>query len=286
MQTRKCLIGLLAVVLMLGAAASAVRAQGEIPAQLPDLAGREVIVVDSNDYTPFSFIDPKSGKAVGFEYELMGEICARLNCKLSYKTGEWPGFMVGVSQGQYDIGMVGISITDERKQQVDFSEPYITVDTRFLVRTDETKFTDSKSFVADASLKIGTQAGTTGQYVGEGLLGEKSPRITFYDNFGISVEALLKGDVDAVISDVAAGRGYIGANAGKLKLLDESLSTDPLGLIFKKGSDLVDPVNKALASMKADGYLTYLENKWFFLFDPSKLSAPDTAATAAATEAQ
>src|SRR3954470_3899995 len=123
MQIRKHLITLLIAVLMVSAAASAVRAQGEIPAQLPDLKGREIIVVDSNDYTPFSFIDPKSGKAVGYEYEMMGEICARLNCKLTYKTGEWPGFLVGVSQGQYDIGMVGISITDERKQQVDFSNP-------------------------------------------------------------------------------------------------------------------------------------------------------------------
>jgi polar amino acid transport system substrate-binding protein len=178
--------------------------------------------------------------------------------------------------------MIGISITDERKQQVDFSDPYITVETRFLVRSDA-KFTTQEEFKADTSLKIGTQAGTTGQYVGEGILGEKSDRIVFYDNFGISVQALLKGDVDAVISDVAAGRGYVGVNEGKLKLLDEPLSTDPLGLIYKKGSDLVKPFNEALASMKADGYMTYLENKWFFLFDPNAKPADEAASTEAAT---
>jgi glutamine transport system permease protein len=70
-------------------------------------------------------------------------------------------------------------------------------------------------------------------------------------------------------------------------LLDESLSTDPLGLIYKKGSDLVAPINQALASMKADGYLNYLENKWFYLFDPSNASGgAETAATMAATAAK
>src|SRR5262249_52748337 len=156
------------------------------------------------------------------------------------------------------------------------------VDSRFLVRSDEKRFTDSKSFSANKDLRIGAQAGTTGEYLAQQLVGEKSPRIVYYDNFGISVQALLKGDIDAVISDVAAGRGYIGVNAGKLKLLDETLNSDPLGFIFKKGSDLVAPVNTALASMKADGYLAYLENKWFFLYNP----APAAAATAAATAAK
>jgi polar amino acid transport system substrate-binding protein len=98
-----------------------------------------------------------------------------------------------------------------------------------------------------------------------------------YDNFGISVQALLKKDIDAVITDVAAGRGFVGANAGKLKLLDETLSSDPLGFIFPKGSDLVVPVNAALKAMKDDGYLAYDENKWFYLYQPSPQPATPAA---------
>ncbi len=98
------------------------------------------------------------------------------------------------------------------------------------------------------------------------------------------MQALLKGDVDAVITDVASSRGFVGANAGKLKVLDETLSSDPLGFIFPKGSDLVAPVNAALKSMREDGYLAYAENKWFFLVgSASQPSAPAAAATAAAT---
>jgi ABC-type amino acid transport substrate-binding protein len=189
---------------------------------------------------------------------------------LDWKELAWEGMITAVSQKQFDVGMVGISITDERKQQVDFSEPYLTSEQRFLTRADETRFSDVDSFKANDALKIGAQAGTTGFYIGSGILGDNSPRLVLYENYGLSVQALLNGDVDAIISDNAAGRGYIGANEGKLKLMDAVVSTDTFGFIFTKGSDLVAPVNAALTSMKTDGYLAYLENKWFFLFDPAK----------------
>ncbi len=270
MQGRKRFLALLVVACTLLTAAYAARAQGQIPAHLPDLKGREINIVSSNDYPPLSFIDTTTNKAVGFEYEAWGEICMRLNCKPIWKTASWDGMIVAVNQKQYDVGMVGISITDERKKQVDFSEPYLTVEQRFMVRADENRFTDKKSFIDNKALKVGTQSSTSGYYVATDMLGEKSDRIQLFSDFGVSVQALLTGDVDAVITDVAAGRGYVGANAGKLKLLDDVLSTDPLGFIFSPGSDLVQPVNAALDSMKYDGYLAYLENKWFFLYDPNK----------------
>jgi ABC-type amino acid transport substrate-binding protein len=262
----------------------AARAQGPtIPAQLPDLKGREVIAVTAQDYPPLTFVDVK-GKGVGMEIEIWGEICLRLNCKLTWKVASWDGMITAINQKQYDVGMDGISITDERKKQVDFSDAYLTVEQRFLVRADENRFTTGKEFVANKDLKIGAQSGTSGYYTASDLLGlkegETSPRLVLYENFGISVQALLKKDIDAVITDVAAGRGFIGANAGKLKLLDEVLSSDPLGFIFPKGSDLVAPVNAALQSMKEDGYLAYEENKWFYLYQPS----PQPAAAATETK--
>jgi polar amino acid transport system substrate-binding protein len=75
MQLSKRILTLVVAAMILGAAVT-VRAQNTIPTQLPDLKGREIVVVDSNDYTPFSFVDPRNGKAVGYEYEMMGEICA------------------------------------------------------------------------------------------------------------------------------------------------------------------------------------------------------------------
>jgi polar amino acid transport system substrate-binding protein len=261
----------------------AVRAQGPtIPAQLPDLNGREVVAVTAQDYPPLTFVDAK-GKGVGMEIEIWGEICLRLNCKLTWKVASWDGMITAINQKQYDVGMDGISITDERKQQVDFSDAYLTVEQRFLVRADENRFATGKDFTANKDLKIGAQSGTSGFYTATSLLGlkegETSPRLVLYETFGISVQALLKKDIDAVITDVASGRGFVGANAGKLKLLDEVLSSDTLGFIFPKGSDLVAPINAALKSMKEDGYLAYEENKWFFLYQPSP--QPATASTEA-----
>ncbi len=293
MKVSKLALTLITALVLLGNAmgAHAQSTSGGITAPLPDLKGREIIVVTAQDYMPLTFVDAKSHQAVGLEYELIGNICLRLNCKITYKVAAWDGMIAAVNQKQYDIGMDGISITDDRKKQVDFSAPYTTITEKFLVRAGEKDFTDKKSFAANPKLKIGAQAGTSGYYTALDILGikdgDKSDRLVFYNDFGLSVQALLTGDVDTVISDVASGRGYIGANAGKLQLLDENLSSDSLGFMFPQGSDLVAPINAALAAMKADGYLGYLENKWFFLFNPG----PDAAgapqlpavATAAAT---
>jgi ABC-type amino acid transport substrate-binding protein len=287
MHNRKRLLTLLVIVFMLTVSLSAVNAQ--IPAKLPDLKGREVIAVTAQDYYPLTYVDA-DGAGVGMEIEIWGEICKRLNCKLTWKVAAWDGMLAAINQKQYDVGMDGISITDERKGQVDFSDPYITVEQRFLVRADETRFTDSKGFAGNTALKIGTQAGTSGFYSATGLLGlkegETSPRMVLFQDFGLSVSGLLNKDVDAVITDVASGRGFVGANAGKLKVLDEKLSEDPLGFIFPKGSDLVAPVNAALKSMKDDGYLAYVENKWFFLVGTKPQPAAPAAATAAPTAAK
>ena len=287
MRLSKHLMALVAV-MTLAATLSTARAQGPtFPADLPDLKGREVVAVTAQDYFPLTYVSA-SGKGVGMEYDIWGEVCLRLNCKLTWKVAAWDGMITAINQKQYDVGMDGISITDERKQQVDFSDAYLTVEQKFLVRADEKRFTDGKSFAAAKDLKIGSQAGTSGFYTATGLLGvkegETSPRVVLFDNFGISVQALLKGDVDAVITDVASSRGFVGANAGKLKVLDETLNSDPLGFIFPKGSDLVPSINAALKSMKDDGYLAYAENKWFFLVGSNAQPAPPApAATAAAT---
>ena len=83
------------------------------------------------------------------------------------------------------------------------------------------------------------------------------------------MQALLTGDVDMVLTDAASGRGYVGANPDKLKIVGDALGSEDFGFIFKPGSDLVKPFNAAIAQMKADGYLDYLNNRWFFLTDPN-----------------
>lgn len=239
---------------------------------LPDLGGEMVVAVTANDFIPLNFIDPGTGAAVGWEYDAVNEICRRLNCRVEWQTGAWETMIQAVAEGQFDVGMDGITITEERAEQVDFSAPYMTSQQFMLVRADEERFSGPEEFAADEELLVGSQAGTTGFYtaVYDVLDGdEANPRIILLDNFGASVQALIAGDVDMVLVDAASGRGYIGANPDALKIVGDALANEEFGFIFTPGSDWVGPFNAAIETMKQDGYLEHLNTKWFFLYDPT-----------------
>jgi polar amino acid transport system substrate-binding protein len=232
---------------------------------LPDLGGREIVVVTENAYPPLQFLDA-SGEAVGWEYDFMAEAAERLNATVSYENISWDAMIPAVSEGQYDIGMTGITIREDRAEVVDFSVPYLTSQMLMLVRADEDRFTDAASFAEDPDLLMAAQPGTTPFYVGvyDILDGdEANPRIQKFETFGAGLEALRTGDVDLVLSDSAAAQAYVAASDGGLKVIGEPLGTEDFGFIFPKGSDLVEPVNAVIASMRADGTLEALNQKWF-----------------------
>ncbi|WP_372841488.1 transporter substrate-binding domain-containing protein, partial [Phaeovulum sp.] len=135
-----------------------------------------------------------------------------------------------------------------------------------LVRGDEARFADAAGFAADPNLLMAAQPGTTPFYVGvyEVLDGnEANPRIKMFETFGAGVEALRAGDVDLVLTDGTAGAGYVASSNGGFKIVGEKLGTEDFGFIFPKGSDLVAPVNAAIAAMQADGTIAALNTKWF-----------------------
>ncbi|SFL37674.1 transporter substrate-binding domain-containing protein [Loktanella salsilacus] len=234
---------------------------------LPDLGGQVVTVVTENAYPPLQFI--QNGDAIGWEYDAMAEIARRLNIDVVYENSSWDAMIPAVSEAQYDIGMTGITIRDDRAEVVDFSDPYMTSEMVMLVRGDEDRFSDAASFAADADLLMAAQPGTTPFYVGvyDVLDGdEANPRIRTMETFGATVQALRTGDVDLVLTDGTAGQGYVDASDGALKIVGEKLGTEDFGFIFPKGSPLVGPINLAIADMKADGTLDALNTQWFLDF--------------------
>ncbi len=240
-------------------------------AGLPDLKGRTIVAVTEDAYMPLNFVDPKTGKSVGWEYDAVNEIGKRLNAKVEWKLSSWDTMIQSVRDGQFDVGMDGITITDERKTQVAFSDPYMVSQQFMLVKAGETRFADAQAFAADPKLLVGAQAGTTNFYVAvyEVLDGdEQNKRIKLFETFGATVQALLAGDVDMVLMDASSSKGFIGANPGKLKTVGGPLGTEEFGFIFTPGSDLVAPFNVAIAAMKADGTLEKLNTKWFFEYQP------------------
>jgi len=245
---------------LLGLSALVLAPFASFAADLPNLNGKTVVVVTENAYPPLQFIDPKTNKAIGWEYDAMNEIAKRLNFKVEYQNTSWDAMIQAVSEGQYNIGMTGITIKDDRKQKVDFSDPYMRSEQFMLVRGDEKRFTDAKSFAAVKDALIGAQPGTTPFYTAVYSVldgNEQNPRIKTFETFGAT------GDVDMVLTDGTAGKGYVDASNGGLKLVGGPLGSEDFGFIFQKGSDLVAPVNAAIASLKADGTFEALNKKWF-----------------------
>lgn len=236
---------------------------------LPDLNGREIVVVTENAYPPLQFVDPASGNAIGWEYDAMAEIAERLNVTVTYENISWDAMIAAVGEGQFDMGMTGITIREDRAEVVDFSDPYMRSEMVMMVRGDEDRFDDAESFAANDDLLMAAQPGTTPFYVGvyDVLDGdEANPRIRLFETFGAGVQALRTGDVDLVLTDGTAGEGYVAASDGALKIVGGPLGTEDFGFIFPKGSDLVEPINAAVQSMKDDGTIDALNKRWFLDF--------------------
>ena len=222
---------------------------------------KEVTIAVENAYLPFNYIDPETGEGTGWDYEVWDAICEINDCTPVYVESAWEGMIQAVADGQFDVGADGVTITEERAEIVDFSIGYVAIEQRLLVRADEDRITSIQDIVDNADLKLGTQTGTTNYETA--LKHLPADRIEAFEQFPFAVQALLAGDIDAVIMDETAGQGYLGENSESLKLVGESLSSDQLGFIFPKGSELVEPVNAALKELMANGTLEEINKKYF-----------------------
>jgi len=238
---------------------AATTAAGEI-GDLPDLGGEEVTVGVENAYLPFNYIPLGETEGQGWDYDAWRAICELLNCEPVFVESAWPAVIDQVAAGELDTAADGISITDDRKEIVDYSDPYMVVEQKFIKQLGDDRF-QSADDVINSDAIVATQVGTTNFELAVELVGED--RIQAFDRFDLAVQALIAGDVDVVIIDDAAGLGYIGENADAIEVVDDPLQSDPLGFIYPKGSELVEPVNEALAVLAGDGTLEELGRKYF-----------------------
>ena len=241
-----------------GSSAGGDQTGGSAMEGLPNLNGKKVVVAVENAYPPFNSIDEATGKGVGWDYDTVTEICKRLNCVPEFQQAAWDGIFPAMAAGEYDWLADGVTYTEERDKEVDFSTPYVTIGQVLLVRSDETA--SLADFKSDAGKLVGTQIGTTNEIVAKETFPDK--QIQSFEDFGGAVLALLSGDIDAVVIDNVTAAGFIGENPGKIKAGDQITSDEKLAFVFPPGSDLIEPVNAALASMEADGTLEALDKKW------------------------
>jgi len=227
----------------------------------PVPGGRVGTVAVENAYIPFNFEALATGEAAGWDYDFIDEACARLNCVPDYIEFGWDTMIASVADGQFDMAADGITITEERAKQVDYSDGYVSIDQRLLVRGDDDRFESADELAADPDTLLAEQVGTTNYAAALKFLPDD--RILATDTFPLAIQALVSGDVDGIIIDEIAGLGYIGVRGDELKLVGPSISFDELGFIFEKGSDLVEPFNAVMAAMREDGFLEEINAKWF-----------------------
>lgn len=251
-----------------GQQAAAPPAQPAAPAAATDLGGREIKIGSDTTYPPFEMVD-ENKNIIGFDPDLMDEICRRANCKATFITTGWDGIFVALAQGQFDAVVSGVTITEERLKTLDFSEPYLSYGQTVLVRADEMAITGVDTLVGK---RVGVQTGTTNDETASGFQKEgKVGDVRRYETFALAVTALMNRDIDAVIIDSYAADGFINLNPDRLKKVGEPFTSEALGIAIKKGDQaLKQAFDAALAQMRADGTLDRLYQKWFVEREPGK----------------
>jgi polar amino acid transport system substrate-binding protein len=223
-----------------------------------DLEGRVLSVGSDTTYPPFEFIDD-SGEVVGFDVDIVNAVCEAVNCVAEFQTTAWDGIFPALAAGEFDMVASGVSITPERDEIVDFSDPYLTVSQSITVRVEDEDYTLDD--FTGGELVLAAQTGTTNANLAEELVGRD--RLQLYDTFNAAVLALLNEDVDGVIIDGTAADAFVQQYAGDLVVNIGGLSADPLGLVFQEGDELVDVFNAGLTAIREDGTYDEIVAKWF-----------------------
>lgn len=205
-------------------------------------------------FPPYEFYE--GDKIVGIDAEVAQLIADKLDMELVIKDMEFEGIIGAVQAGSIDIGMAGMTVNDERKKSVDFTDSYAKGIQVVIVKEDSTiKSTDDLK-----GKKIGVQSSTTGDIYATDDFGEEN--VKRYQNGAAAVEALLSGVVDAVIIDNEPAKAFVKANAGTKILKTEYANEDYAIAVSKDNTELLDKVNNALKSLIEDGSVQKIIDKY------------------------
>ena len=232
-------------------AASTSAAAGELTTVM---AGKLTMATNAT-FHPYE-MTTDSGDIEGIDVDTAKAIAEKLGLELQVDDMEFDAALLSVQQGKADIAMAGITVTDERKAVMAFSDSYATGIQSIIVPEGS----DIASPDDLAGKKIGTQRGTTGYIYCTDDFGEDS--VVAYDNGLTAVQALNNGQVDAVVIDNAPAKEYVAANPG-LKVLETSYAEEDYAIgMNKDNTALVEAVNAALEELKADGTLQSIVDKY------------------------
>jgi len=246
------------------------------PASAAAPAPKVYVVGTDAAYAPFESQNEK-GEIVGFTIDVVNAAAAKAGIQVKFVNTPWEGIFNALTQGDRDMVASSVTITDERKQTMDFTNPYFDAVQLIAVKENSkiAKFDDLKK------AKVGVQTGTTGDEAVTKLLGKASTNIKRFEGTPLALKELESGGVDAVVADNGVVIHYVANNpGGKFKMVsDKSFAPEQYGFAVKKGNtELLGKMNEGIAAIKADGSYNAIFKKYFGT-EPAAAAAPAPAAS-------
>ncbi|MEN6499368.1 MAG: basic amino acid ABC transporter substrate-binding protein [Rectinema sp.] len=224
-------------------------------------AEKSTVITVATDATwpPMEYVD-ENKNIVGFDIDLVNEIAKAEGFEVEIKNTAWDGIFAGLAAGNYQVIASSVTITEERKATMDFSDPYVNAGQVLVVRKDTTGVTTLADMVGK---KVGAQIGTTGAIeIGK----VQGVELKTYDEVGLAFEDLVNGNIDGVVADSPIAANFALQNPtykDKLMIAGEPFTDEWLGFAFKKGDTKTQKLfNDGLAKVKASGKLEELQKKW------------------------
>lgn len=220
---------------------------------------RTLVIATEANYPPFNNTT-SDGKIVGFDVDVINAVCSEIKVKCTVIAQEWDGLLPGLLTQKYDAVIAGMSITPERLQQVDFSEPYFSNTIVWLSKNDGSFDPNNIK-----NLVLGSQRATTGaDYISQKYDGKDGNRVQLYDTYTNAYLDLKAGRNHAVMAEKVSATDWLAQNGDGFGLVgDEIDNNDNLGIAVRKGDPLKAEFDQALATLKANGTLAKLEQASF-----------------------
>ena len=268
MKTKKivALVAAAAMVLSMAACGSTDNSSsdakdGSAAAETTKTSNSDTLVMATNaTFPPYEYVDGEECK--GIDIEIAQAIADAMGKKLEVDDIDFDSIIPAITTGKADMALAGMTVTDERKENVDFSDSYAT-GVQVIIVPKDSDITSPDDLANDKM--IGVQQGTTGHiYCSDtpekGGFGED--HVTAYPNGASAIQALQTGKVDAVVIDNEPAKAFVAENPG-LKILDTEYVTEDYAIAVKKGNtELLDQINETLAKLKADGTLQSIIDKY------------------------
>lgn len=220
----------------------------------------EKVYVFASDATwpPMEYIDD-DGEIVGFDMDLLAAVAEAAGFEYKVQNSGWDGIFAGLANGLYDAIISSVTITEERKQHMDFTIPYVNAGQILIVRNDYVGGSTLEDFEGK---KVGVQQGTTGDFAVEVVAAIRRA----YDDVGLAIEDLANGNLDAVVCDSVTAVDFAVANENysqKLKIIGEPFTDEKYAIAVSKGNvELLELLNTGLTKVIANGTQAELVDKW------------------------